>query len=460
MEFGHHILEYQEAILRDLAELVAIPSCAGDAQPNAPYGEKTAHALNWILTRARDFGLSTANVENAAGHAEYGEGQEIAAVLTHVDIVPPGEGWSSDPFCLTQRDGRLFGRGVADDKGAAVVALYCLKALKDHGVHGERRIRAIFGAGEEIASDDMERYFTREPLPTLGFTPDADYGICNREKGILRLELSDPRCGGTVLSALQAGTVPNAVPERAQAILRCDEEAARRLRRLAEAADTFAFPETAEGTAICAFGKAAHAMQPQKGKNAAAHLIRLLAECFERGALGGLCSFLDEAVGLETDGNSLGLCWRDAASGALTCNLGTVEIGTNGANAVLDIRYPVTADGDTVIKRVRRAAGQAGLKLRVMCHNPPLYVKEEESLVRILQEAYRAAGCGEASLYATGGGTYARALQGRGVAFGPVFPGEETHLHECDESISLQSYLRHAQICLEAMYRLMTAQLG
>ena len=54
-------------------------------------------------------------------------------VLTHVDVVPAGDGWDTDPFQMVIKDGMAYGRGVSDDKGAAIVALYCLKALKDAG---------------------------------------------------------------------------------------------------------------------------------------------------------------------------------------------------------------------------------------------------------------------------------------------------------------------------------------
>lgn len=48
-------------------------------------------------------------------------------------------------------------------------------------------------------------------------------------------------------------------------------------------------------------------------------------------------------------------------------------------------------------------------------------------------------------------------MAGRGVAFGPVFEGEDCRLHNADESMSLDHYLKHAEICLEAMYRLLNA---
>ena len=135
-----------------------------------------------------------------------------------------------------RRGGRLYGRGTADDKGAAVVALYCLKALKDERVKCVRKARAIFGAGEEIASDDLKQYFQREALPELAFTPDAEYGVCNREKGILHVELSAP-ADGSRLESLHGGTVRNAVAASARAEARCTAEECEALEALSKKMD-------------------------------------------------------------------------------------------------------------------------------------------------------------------------------------------------------------------------------
>lgn len=83
-------------------------------------------------------------------------------MLTHLDVVPAGNNWDSLPFELTRKDGRLYGRGVADDKGAALITLYCLKALKDAGVEGKNTLRAIYGTDEEKGMKDMETYFENE----------------------------------------------------------------------------------------------------------------------------------------------------------------------------------------------------------------------------------------------------------------------------------------------------------
>ena len=58
-------------------------------------------------------------------------------------------------------------------------------------------------------------------------------------------------------------------------------------------------------------------------------------------------------------------------------------------------------------------------------------------------------------LYTTGGGTYARTLRGKGVAFGPVFPDDDSRMHNTDESLDEEKFFKHFRICLEAMCEMM-----
>ena len=75
MSFGEKILKYQDDILRDLATLVSIPSVRSAAEPGMPFGRESTRALQTILSMAEGMGLSVKNVDNYAGHAEYGEGK-------------------------------------------------------------------------------------------------------------------------------------------------------------------------------------------------------------------------------------------------------------------------------------------------------------------------------------------------------------------------------------------------
>lgn len=463
MEFGYHIREYWDEILSYLKELIAIPSVANpDSElEGKPYGEAAAQALNSILDKAAEMGFSVKNVDNYAGHAEYDCGTEgIVGVLSHVDVVPAGEGWSTNPFVLTERDGLLYGRGVLDDKGAAVISLFCLKALKDYGIKGNRKMRCIFGSGEEVCMDDMPHYFAEEPLPDFAFTPDGEYGICNREKGILHFTLSCHN-HSKILRTLQSGQVANAVPDFAKATIFCTPQDFCKLEsQAALQVENYSMEYHSEEqiATLIIHGKAAHAREPENGDNAAMQLLILLNTVFEEADLGDLVRFLNQKVHLETDGTSLGICQADEPSGSLTLNVGIISVTPEEASVTVDIRYPVTSDGTSIIAEIQRQAEAAGITYTTLDNMVPLYAKEDSLLVAILRNAYENVTGESAKLYATGGGSYARCIPGRCVAFGPLFPDEpDRRMHQADEHIEKERFLRHAEICLEAMYQMIMA---
>ncbi len=451
MDITEKIMEYKEDMLRDIDRLIRIRSVSS-TNPEA-----ASKALEYILKRADEMGFATKNIDNIAGHVEYGEGSEIAAVLAHVDVVPAGDGWSVEPYQLTEKDGRYYGRGIVDDKGPAVAALYCLKAIKDSGIVPVRRIRLIYGAAEEIGMDDMQKYFSVEEMPTMAFTPDSEYGICCCEKGIMHLEVSSQYHDGTILTELQAGNAINAVPSKAYALIDCTENEDHQLRRFADArAGEYDFIYTMDGLRIAATGKAAHASVPEEGLNMATHLIRILAANFGQLVLGSLCSFIDDAIGLETDGQSLGIACRDEESGALTVNVGVVDINEKSSRACIDVRYPVTADSEEIFDKICERASYDGLRVKLINHEPPLSVSKDAPIISMLNDAYKSVTGTDAVIYSTGGGTYARTLKNNGVAFGPIFEGDPSNIHNADESISADNFLLHTKICAKAIYNLCT----
>ena len=447
------ILEYREELFDDLNRLLSIESVDGARDGDC------AAALDFILKRAEDFGLTAERVTAKSAHVDLGKGGRLCGVLSHLDVVPAGNNWTVNPYALTERDGRLYGRGVADDKGAALVNLYCLRALKEMGIEGRNTLRAIYGTAEETGMSDMDGYFAQKRLPDLAFTPDSEYGVCYAEKGILQLEVSTPTNEAKVLSQFHAGKAINAVPDLAYVMLDSSGYDEQLLMRLADASEgNFEFNYTIDGLMIISRGKAAHACEPQKGFNAAAVLIDLITHAYDVYEIGALSSFIDYAINCETNGRSLGLKMSDAVSGALTVNLGNVHIEGTEARAQFDIRYPVTVNGDYVLRQFRSVAENNHLTVRVLHHDRPLYVEKDSELVRLLADAYRTVTGEDAPLYTTGGGTYARKLGGKGVAFGPNFRDDDIRMHNADESVDKENFLRHMQICFEALYRLYTLE--
>ncbi|MBQ7915830.1 MAG: Sapep family Mn(2+)-dependent dipeptidase [Firmicutes bacterium] len=446
--FGERILAYWDDIARDLATVVAIPSVSVPTEGEYPFGKACADVLDKAVELAQSYGFTAKNVDYYAAHAEYGEGEENAVIMGHLDVVPAGDGWDSDPFTMIEKDGYYWGRGVADNKGPSIIALHCLRALKDAGIVPKRKIRVVFGAAEEIGMADMEHYFSKEQHPTMGFTPDGGYGICHCEKGLMRFKVTG--AASPIIRTFQAGTVVNAVPYKAEADIICTPQEAAACQELA-VKGAFECTPIEGGLHILSKGKAAHAAGPGNGINAASHLIELLYDVFGD-RLGTLFSWIHASIGLTYDGSLYGVACSDEVSGPLTFNLGLVD----STSFTVDIRYPATLDGKKISATLKDKTEDAGLNFILLSDDAPLYLPKDSKLVQLLSGAYQDITGEECSIYSMGGGTYARQMFGNGVAFGAGFPGFPSNAHDRNECTNIEKLKLHAQICLEAMYRLAT----
>lgn len=456
--FGEKILEYWDDIERDLGIMVSIPSVAGEKDGELPFGKDCAKALDTAIEMAEGYGLKSKNVDYYAMHAEYGEGEENTVVMAHLDVVPAGEGWETDPYEMVKKDGKLYGRGTGDNKGPAIIALHCLRALKDANVEGKRKLRVVLGSSEEVGMEDMKYYFSKEQAPTMGFTPDAEYGICNCEKGLFNYNITSKN-DSTVVRSFASGTVPNAVPYSAKAELACSDEEYEALTKAAEEAEgEFTLTKTDGGAQIYSQGKASHASTPEMGFNAATHLVKLLCSVFGD-KMGKFFTYINDKIGTVTDGSLMGVAMSDEESGELTFNLGVVACDAESLSLTVDIRYPATKKGADVDATLSKVAAEYGLTYTLKSDAAPLYVPADSKLIKNLKSAYEDATGSVCKIFSMGGGTYARQMKGNGVAFGADFPGRTGGFaHMANEYIEIEKMKLHAQICLEAMYRLFTAE--
>lgn len=132
----------------------------------------------------------------------------------------------------------------------------------------------------------------------------------------------------------------------------------------------------------------------------------------------------------------------------------------NSCSLTVDIRYPATLDGQEISATLEKAVQPyEGLAYTLLSNSVPLYLPKESQLVTLLSGAYEDATGEECEIFSMGGGTYARQMFGKGVAFGPGFKEDpNSHAHDVNERVKLDSLKLHAQICLEAMYRMLTAE--
>ncbi len=456
MSFGEKILNYWDDIMADLEKMVAVPSVAKRQEGEYPFGKDAADAIDLFMDMSKSYGLNAKNVDYYAAHAELGEGEENAVVMAHLDVVPEGEGWESDPYTLTIKDGFAYGRGVSDDKGPAIIALHCLRLLKEEGIVGKRKLRVIVGSGEEIGMEDMPYYFEREQKPTMGFTPDAQYGICNCEKGILNFKVEAKNDSKTINSFV-AGTVVNAVPYKAEASVNCSDTEFDILSEAAYKLDgDYVIKKTDFGCEILSKGVASHASMPELGKNAASLLVDLLYSVFGN-KIGTMLSFINKKIGMNYHGNNIGVGFEDEPSGKLTFNLGIVNVDEENASFNVDIRHPVTFEGEKIRDIIKTQIEEAGFVWADSHMQEPLYLPADSDFIKLLASSYEAVMKEECEIFSMGGGTYARQMYNNGVAFGPCFTGDVSNIHNCNERIDIEKYKLHAQICLEAMYRMFTA---
>lgn len=454
MTLNEHVLALQDEMISCLRENLRIPSVQSEACEGAPYGHTVRQCLDHALSAAEKLGFPTVNVDNHLGWCEYGEGEEMVAVLGHLDVVPAGDGWTCDPYGGELFDGKIWGRGTTDDKGPTIAALYALAALRDSGLSIRRRIRLLFGCNEETGSADVKYYLNHGgEIPVMGFTPDGEFPVINGEKGIITVSYSVnyQQTGAVQIIELLGGTAPNVVPAAARCKLACAPEIAG---RIAETViPNVSFTVTDYGVLVEAEGVSAHGSTPALGENAIGRLLLALDKLPLSPESWNPIHFLAQFLGMETDGSSAGIALWDEISGKLSLNLGTLLGDAEGLTLKINYRYPVTKHYEDCGPAFNKAFADAGFHLVSELHKPKLYIPEDSQLVRTLLKVYREQTGLEGNAKCIGGGTYAKALPNI-LAFGPVFPGDEVREHKPDEYITIDNLMKNAQIIAAAMYEM------
>lgn len=452
--------DHREEMVKDIMDLVAIPSVDGEALPGKPYGEGPAAALDAALKLAEQYGFTDVkNVDNYVGTITMGEGDVQLAMLAHLDVVPAGKGWSvCEPFVPVVKDGLIYGRGSSDDKGPAVASLYALRCVKELSLPMKHKVRLILGTAEETGSSDIEYYLKKESTPPMVFSPDGDYPILNTEKGQLRPDVMArfAPCGDMPrIRAIDGGLVLNAVPPEAEAVVEGMnaegvqpylDEAAR------ETGASFAAADITGGVLIAAKGKNAHASTPAEGNNAITALLCALlklplAPCEGVEKLRALYALTPHG---QTDGTNFGIACADKISGALTISLDIFHCAETEFRGSFDSRVPLCGGEERLFAILKDKAAAAGLEAELMLHEPPHHTPEDTPLVEALKRIYTDYTGREARCVSMGGGTYVHNIEG-GVGFGCEFPEVDTHMHGPDEFVRIEDLIVSGKMFAQAV---------
>ncbi|MEH7379607.1 dipeptidase PepV [Bacillus sp. JJ1533] len=430
--------------------------------PTAPFGAGIDEALHYLLDKGSEDGFTSKNLDGYAGHLEMGSGEELIGILCHIDVVPEGDGWSSDPYGAEIHNGKLIARGSLDDKGPTMAAYYAMKLIKELNLPLSKRVRMIIGTDEESDWRCVDHYFKHEEMPTMGFAPDADFPIIYAEKGIADFDLvqkSDHSSEGELhLESFSSGRRYNMVPDFAEAKL----EGKVNLREMVNEFHEFLDKNSFVGRGICdedtvifqLEGVSAHGMEPDHGKNAGLYLASFLQRySLDDKAMHYLRNVNEYFVG-DSRGRNLGVAYSDDITGDLTINVGKLSYtASEGGRLGLNLRYPVTNDMDDTKKKLEEVCQKIGFGLENYSNSAPHHVDKNHPLIQTLQKVYEEQTGEEATLVSIGGGTYARSLEA-GVAFGPLFPGRPDVAHQKDEFILVDDLLKATAIYAQAIYEL------
>lgn len=430
---------YQE----DLSRLIAHNSVLSEGGVE-PFGEGIQAALEEMLAIAEKLGFETTiDPKGYYGYAEIGEGEDLFGVLGHIDVVPVGDldNWDSHPFELTEKDGRLYGRGTSDDKGPMLASMYALKALLDAGYELNQRVRFIVGTDEESLWRCMDAYTAQEEIPTMGFTPDSSFPLNYAEKGLIEYYLhsdeeSDIR--------LEGGGPLNAVPEQA----RVDYD-----KKVEAALEELGYRYKKVEDDLVVYGKAMHAMVADEGENAIIYAAEALHKAGKRNAM------IDFMVDVLANPNGEGIYGKveDEVSGKLMLTVGDVQFTEDEQKVGIDMRFPVTTSKEFIDETLKEVGKKHQIRVEDYDYLPSVYIERDSDLVRGLMKAYQdITGDMESQPRVSGGATYARAMDNV-VAFGPLLPGKEETEHQPNENLVIDDMKTAIEVYMEAFKNLVVA---
>ena len=434
--------DVKEQFLNSLQTIISYPSVLNEGENGTPFGQAIQDVLEKTLELARELGFQTyIDPEGYYGYAEIGQGEELLAVLCHLDVVPAGdlEDWQTPPFEATLKDGWLIGRGVQDDKGPSLAALYAVKSLLDQGVVFTKRIRFIFGTDEETLWRCMNRYNQLEEKADLGFAPDSSFPLTYAEKGLLQVKLHGP---GWEDRPLEAGRALNVVPDKAT-------YSGQRLEELLPVIEQSGVKYTEETGAVTVLGLSKHSKDAAEGVNAIVGLAESLSLIQPHPAL----LFIADAVGEDATGAALFGKIKDEPSGALSFNIATLSIDEQQSEIGIDIRIPVLADKDALVERLTEVAASYQLQYEEFDYVAPLYVPLDSPLVSTLMAVYQEETGDQTPAMSSGGATFARTMENC-VAYGALFPDALQTEHQANERAKLDDLYRAMEIYVETIRRL------
>ena len=457
---------YEGQIIEDLKGLLSIESVREDdkASSENPVGPGPRKALDYMYQLAERDGFGIHDVDHIAGRIEVGKGEDLFGILCHVDVVPAGDGWDSDPFNPLVTDDKIVARGTLDDKGPTIAAYYAVKILNEMNVNWKKRIHIIIGTDEESDWKCTDRYFETEEIPVLGFAPDAEFPAIHGEKGISTFDViqndkaEDQDEPEYELRSFKSGERYNMVPDEAVAHVAGKEN----MTDVIQNFEQYLNDNQIDGESVVdsgvlvlkVYGKAVHGMDPSIGVNAGLYLMNFLSSLDLDKTAANFVEFSNKYLFESHFGEKMGMKFHTDVMGDVTTNIGVITYDNQkGGSFGINLRYPEGFEFEEALTRFKSEINSLGFSIKLGKNQTPHYVEKDDPFVQSLVEAYRNQTGDQTEPYTIGGGTYARNLD-KGVAFGAMFSDSEDLMHQKNEYITKKQLFNATSIYLESLYKL------
>lgn len=422
--FNLIILNEKEKILDSIRRLVKYSSVSDlkTKELNAPFGASIRSCMNEFIEIATSLGFKVEDHEGYAISAQLGDFKQHLGILGHLDVVGINapDLWLSDPYEMSIRDGVMYGRGVNDDKGPLIAALYAAKIVYELNPNLKRSIRVIAGGAEETTWECMDYYFKHNPQPELGFSPDGNFPVVNGEMGILQLGLKFKN-----KSNLNFKSEPET--------------------------NYLCYSLDVDGKEYR--GDKHLSRNPQRGKNAIFEFMKS-RDYSAKFKASDLYKFMDDYLLDDIECYHLGLNTKHEEMLPLrVCAMSLNSAEKDVLN--LDFRYPINISSNTILSKIESLSKEYNYDVVVLREMKPLYVNKDSELIHSLKKAYKSVMHESADALTKGGASYARVLD-CGVAFGATFEGEDPRPHMENENMSVASLLKACEIYCHAIWDLTT----
>jgi len=456
----NYIKKMKDKIIHSTCEIIDIPSVLDTNSSTTPFGENTVRALEYVLNLGKSFGFRTKKIDNKCGYIEFGEGQKLLGIIGHLDVVPAENDWTYSPFNSTIDNQNIYGRGAIDDKGPVIASLYAMKAVADNYTLN-KRVRLILGLNEENNWECIKRYKETEEIPTVSFSPDANFPCIYAEKTIMSIYLKQKYIKNSIIYIEDISTNNNAinvVPKYCSIILGFDNSKITNIientKEIINKYNCNINIEQIDDSHIelISLGISSHAAHPELGKNALSKLLIVIHDLLSLYNINlSLLDYFVKYISDDYTGKNLDINFKDE-SGSLTLNTAQFFLKDNYLNIGFNLRIPVTVDYNNIEKQFKKYCND-NLEVDISKIQKPLYVSKDNTLVKKLCDIFNDYNNSNFEPEAIGGGTYARAFNNC-ISYGPKMPGAKDMCHQTDEYISIENLMFCTKVYAEAILKL------